>query len=141
MLLFHGTSRRWWRQRQEPGVLYLASTLENALDYAFHTAASDEADGHAPQPIVLSVRLEDLKGLRRLPDDAAIRAGKLPESAGWKDTLRDVGSMAVLGPIEKYKRFFHVAVDGMKVMGSGQYPLHQRSCTCDDCVRERLTWA
>ena len=121
-------------------MLYLASTPENALDYAYQAAANDEENGHTPQPIVLSVRLEDLKGLRRLPDDAAIRSGELPESAGWKDTLRAVGSMAVLGPVEKYKRLFHVAVDGRKVMGSGPNPLHPRSCKCDGCARERRNW-
>lgn len=109
MLLFHGTSRRAWRKRYpKPGVLYMVRDPQEALSYAFQTAEYDETEGHAPEPIVLSVQLDDLKGLRRLPDDAAIRSGELPESATWKDTLRAVGSIAVFGPIDKYKRFFHV---------------------------------
>ncbi len=118
MLLFHGTSRRSWRKRHvKPGILYLASQPENALQYAYDTAAYDEEEGYVPEPIVLSVQLDALKGLRRLPDDAAIRSGELPESATWKDTRRVVGSMAVLGSIDKYTGFFRLVLDGLKTPG------------------------
>jgi hypothetical protein len=107
MLLFHGTSKRQWSRRLSgEQTLYLVNSAKEAWSYAYHAAEEDELEGRTPEPIVLAIQLGDLRGLTRLPDDAAIRSGELPASASWRDTLRAVGSFAVFGRIERYKRFF-----------------------------------
>jgi hypothetical protein len=112
VLLFHGTTKRLWREKYKgPSTLYMASTVDNALQYAWEASESEEANGHRrPQPIVLAVNVGDLKGLERLPDDAVIRSRQLPATATWRDSMRAVGSMAVYGLIDKYKKFFKVVL-------------------------------
>jgi len=104
-VVFHGTSERQWRRRAIGNQsLYLATSLQDAANYAYEAAAQDENAGFAPRPLVLSIDIRDLKGLEFEPDWGAYG---VTEATTWKQTMDSVGSFVVSGAVEKYKSKFH----------------------------------
>jgi hypothetical protein len=103
----------WSEIRRGTSDLYLTTHLADAIRYAYDAAASDEEtaleEGRtiAPEPVVLVVRLADLKGLTFLPDEASVRSGHTSRET-WAATARATGAFRVRGDIGRYKSYFAV---------------------------------
>lgn len=110
MIVYHGTSKRAWsglgrwkRRKSDPNLLYLVNDLGDAGVYAYDTAAVDEEDGHHPEPIVMAIEFDALKGVELLPDYGWVDA---TEETTWRESLNAVGSFAISGDIESLKKRF-----------------------------------
>lgn len=101
IVLYHGTTEKAWRKRHNGrSTLYLCDSIAEAQKYADEASEND-----LTKPIVLRISLVDIgDDFDKLPDDGWLAA----KDADWKRSLKEVGSFAVSGDIEKMKRRFKV---------------------------------
>jgi hypothetical protein len=105
--VYHGTSEPLWNKKEPAGTpLYLVNDLGDAANYAYEAASRDEMRGMKPKPIVLRIKISDLKkaGLSLEPDWGWPEA---TETTTWIESIKAVGSFSVRGDIEKAKKLFH----------------------------------
>jgi hypothetical protein len=106
-VMYHGTSAGSWARSNPKGTLYLTADSEDALWFAYETAAHDEAKGKKPEPIILEIPFRELQnGLVNLEPDW--NAHGVDEKTTWKDTLLQFGTISVSGNVEELKTRFRV---------------------------------
>ena len=105
VFVYHGTTRREWKQRyDEPTFLYVTTDFDEAQRYADHASEVARLIGFRDRGAVFCARLADLP-LERHPDHGGHGIAK---TTPWYVSLQQYGTFALYGKIDDYKHVFRI---------------------------------
>jgi hypothetical protein len=106
-ILYHGTSMPSWKQTYDNiSLLYLSNEQIEAKNYAYETAANDEAKGIKPEPILCIIDLKTLKKIKEIEFHPDWGGYEVDDNTTWEETLEKFGSFSISGKIDDIKSLF-----------------------------------
>lgn len=107
--LYHGTSiTSWEHTRDNNSLLYLSNDRKDAMNYAYETAANDEAKGIKPEPILCVIDLNTLENINNIDFQPDWGGYNVNNSTSWRETFEKFGSFSIWGKIDNIKPLFKI---------------------------------